>query len=48
MLLLSYYRVSQVGATREEFPECMEIFHTLGELWPCDTCVAVCHRVVRS
>ena len=20
--------------TREEFPECMEILHTLGELWP--------------
>ena len=35
VLLPSYYRVSQVGATREEFPECMEIFHTLGELWPC-------------
>ena len=30
----SYYRASQVGATREEFPECMEIFHTLGELSP--------------
>ena len=28
----SYYRASQVGATREEFPKCMEIFHTLGEL----------------
>ena len=28
-------RVSQVGATREEFPECMEMFHTLGELSPC-------------
>ena len=32
----SYYRASQVGATREEFPECMEIFHTLGELSPSD------------
>ena len=31
---LSYYHVSQVGATREEFPECMETFHTLGELSP--------------
>ena len=30
----SYYRASQVGATREELPECMEIFHTLGELSP--------------
>ena len=27
--------MSQVGATREEFPECMKIFHTLGELSPC-------------
>ena len=35
VLFPSYYRVSQVGATREEFPECMEIFHTLGELSPC-------------
>ena len=34
--------MSQVGATREEFPKCMEFFHTLGELWPC---VAVCCRV---
>ena len=34
LLFPCYYRVSQVGATREEFPECMEIFHTLGELWP--------------
>ena len=42
VLLLSYYRVSQVGATREEFSECMEIFHTLGELWPCGH---VCCRV---
>ena len=30
----SYYRESQVGATQDEFPECMEIFHTLGELSP--------------
>ena len=35
MLFPSYYRVSQVGATREEFTECMEIFHTLGELSRC-------------
>ena len=35
VLLPCYYRVSQVGATWEEFPECMENFHTLGELWPC-------------
>ena len=42
MLLLCYYPVSQVGATREEFPECMEIFQTLGELWPCGH---VCCRV---
>ena len=35
VILPCYYRVSQVGATREEFPECMENFHTLGELWPC-------------
>ena len=37
VLLPCYYRVNQVGATREEFPECMENFHTLGELlavWP--------------
>ena len=34
--------MSQVGATREEFPECMEIFHTLGELSPC---VHVCCSV---
>ena len=36
VLFPSYYRVSQVGATREEFPECMEIFHTLGDfaVWP--------------
>ena len=40
-----YYRVSQVGATQEEFPECMEIFHTLGELSPCGhvcCCVSPC------
>ena len=41
-LLPCYYRVSQVGATWEEFPECMENFHTLGELWPCGH---VCCRV---
>ena len=35
VLFPSYYCVSQVGATREEFPECIEIFHTLGELSPC-------------
>ena len=35
VLFPSYYRVSHVGATREDFPECMEIFHTLGELSPC-------------
>ena len=43
VLLQSYYCVSQVGATREELPECMEIFHTLGELWPCGH---VCCRVL--
>ena len=42
MLLPSYCRVSQVGATREEFPECMETFHTLWKLWPCGH---VCCRV---
>ena len=37
----SYYRASQVGATREEFP------HS-GNFRRVATCVAVCHRVVRS
>ena len=32
MLLPCYSRANQVGATREEFLERMEIFHTLGEL----------------
>ena len=35
VLFQCYYCVSQVGDTREEFPECMEIFHTLRELSPC-------------
>ena len=42
VLLPSYYRVSQSGAIREEFPKCMEIFHALRELWPCGH---VCCRV---
>ena len=42
VLVRSYYCVSQVGATWEKFPECMEIFHTLRELWPCGH---VCCRV---
>ena len=36
MILPCYSHVSQVGAPWEEFPESKEIFHTLGELGPCD------------
>ena len=44
----SYYRASQVGATREEFPSVWKFFIHSGNFRGVATCVAVCHRVVRS
>ena len=42
VLLPCYYRVSQVGATQEEFPRVYAKFSYTRELWPCGH---VCCRV---